>query len=255
MQVTASKTVSKALGLLNLVAERPGLSLTELGRAAGLPTATAHRLLKGLQAEGLLRLDSARRYHLGAGCLTLGARFLEHVDVRLEARPLLEDLVEATGETTHLGIPDGTEILYVDKVDSRHSVRMYSRIGVRSPMHSTAMGKAILAFADAALLERVIAQGLPRRTPNTITSGAALRAQLERVREQRYAIDDIENEDGIRCVAAPVLAGRQHPLAAISVSGPVQRMTDDKLTKIAHAVMQAADEVALRTGYREEDRS
>jgi DNA-binding IclR family transcriptional regulator len=248
--VSVPTTVVKALNLLNFVADRPGLTLTEISRAAHLPAPTVHRLLRSLCAEGLVRLDCEHRYHLGSHCLALGSRFLESIDLRGEAQPHLEQLVERTGETAHLGVPEGTDVLYLAKVDTHHPVRMYSRIGARSPMHSTAMGKAILAFGDGRLVERVIDHGLVRRTPNTITDPDRFRSELDRTRARGYAIDDIENEDGIRCVGAPVLTDERHPVGAISASGPASRMTDHLLGDIAVAVMEVAREVAERLGYR-----
>lgn len=244
------KTVGKALSLLNLVADRPGLTLSELSREAEVPAPTAHRLLRTLEDHGLLRHDSTNRYRLGSHCLALGSRFLEGVDLRTEAHPRLMWLVEVTGETAHLGVPDGIEVLYVDKVETRHPVRMYSRIGARSPMHSTAMGKAMLAFGEPELVQRVIESGLPRRTPETITDPARFREELERTRERGYAIDDIENEDGIRCVGAPILADQTQPVGAVSVSGPASRMTDQTLSQIGGAVVQAASAVSSGLGYR-----
>lgn len=244
------KTVDKALTLLNLVADRPGLTLSELSREAELPTPTVHRLLRILENHGLLRHDTTNRYRLGSHCLALGFRFLEGVDLRTEAHSDLVWLVEVTGETAHLGVPDGVEVLYVDKVETRHSVRMYSRIGARSPMHSTAMGKAMLAFADPELVQRVIDNGLARRTPNTITDPRRFRNELKKTLERGYAIDDIENEEGIRCVGAPILADELHPVGAVSVSGPASRITDDRLDQIAPAVVEAAGAVGTRVGYR-----
>jgi DNA-binding IclR family transcriptional regulator len=251
--VSAPKTVGKALALLNLVADRPGLTLSELSRESQLPLPTAHRLLRTLEDHGLLRQDTTYRYRLGSHCLSLGSRFLEGVDLRSEAHPRLTWLVEVTGETAHVGVPDGVEVVYVDKVETRHPVRMYSRIGARSPMHSTAMGKAMLAFGEPELVQRVIDAGLPRRTPNTITDPRRFLTELKRTRERGYAIDDIENEEGIRCVGAPILAEQVHTtVGAVSVSGPATRITGRRLSEIASAVVQAAAAVSDRLGYHEE---
>jgi DNA-binding IclR family transcriptional regulator len=244
------KTVGKALSLLNLVADQPGLTLSELSRKEDLPAPTVHRLVRTLEDHGLLRHDTTNRYRLGSHCLALGSRFLEGVDLRTEAHPRLVWLVEATGETAHLGIPDGVEMVYVDKVETAHPVRMYRRIGARSPMHSTAMDKALLVFSDSELVQRVIDNGLPRRTPNTITDRRRLRNEIERTRRRGYAIDDIENEDGIRCVGASILSDHLHPVGAISISGPAGRITDQTLTEIADAVMEAAEAVSSTLGFR-----
>ena len=140
--MSTPQTVVKTMTLLNLVAERPGLTLSELRKEADLPTATAHRLLRGLVDEGLARVDAQHRYHLGSHCLYLGARFSDDIDLRAHAEPHLQQLVDATGETAHLGVRDGSDVVYVAKIDSSQAVRMYSRIGGRQPLYSTGLGKA-----------------------------------------------------------------------------------------------------------------
>jgi DNA-binding IclR family transcriptional regulator len=244
-------TVTKALMLLNLVADRPGLTLTEISKRTEVPTATAHRLLRTLRDQGLVRVDAGSRYHLGSHCLYLGARFLEEVDLRAEAERHLQGLVEATGETAHFGVPDGAEVVYLAKVDSPQPVRMYSRIGARVPMYCTAMGKAALAFSDSAMVDRVVEKGLVRRTANTITDRTRLEAELQKTRTRGWAVDDIENEDGIRCVAAPVLVEEHQPVGAISVSAPAERMSHQRIGEVATAVVAAAKQVAAGLGNRE----
>jgi DNA-binding IclR family transcriptional regulator len=244
-------TVTKALTLLNLVANRPGLSLTEVSKQTAMPAATAHRLLRTLREHGLVRVDAAHRYHLGSHCAYLGGRFLEDVDLRAAAERHLQGLVEATGETAHLGVPDGAEVVYLAKVDSPQPVRMYSRIGARSPMYCTAMGKATLAFCDSAMVDRVVEKGLVRRTANTITDRTRLDVELRKTRTRGWAFDDIENEDGIRCIAAPVLVDEHQPVGAVSVSAPAERMSDQRLGEVAAAVVAAAQQVAAGLGYQQ----
>lgn len=246
-------TVVKSVALLNLVAERPGLTLTELGQHADLPTATAHRLLRALIDEGLLRIDPANRYHLGSHCLYLGSRFLEDVDLRLEAEEHLRRLVDETGETAHMGVLEGTDVVYLAKVDSPHPVRMHSRIGGRFPLYCTAMGKAMLAFSDRDIVDRVVDKGMPRRTPNTITTPDGFAAELAAIRERGWAFDDIENEEGIRCVAAPVLLHGRRPVAAISVAAPEARMSDERVAEICVAVVEETKRLAEVLGNQRSD--
>lgn len=253
MSTAAPKTVLKALSLLNLVAAHPNLTLSELGRRAGVPAPTVLRLLRALQEESLVEVDGEGRYRLGVQCLVLGSTYLNNFDLRAEARAELERLAEETGETVHLGVPEGTQVIYVDKVETTHSVRMYSRVGATSPMYSTGIGKAILAHAGPELLEAVAAAGLARRTPNTITDVTRLRAELERVRERGYSIDDIENEEGIRCAAAAVLRADGTPLAAVSVSGPATRITEERLPALGEAVMAVTARLSARLGYQRKE--
>lgn len=250
---TAPKTVIKALALLELVAQNPNLTLSDLGRKAGVPAPTALRLLRALLQPSLVQVDEAGRYRLGVQCLVLGSAYLESFDLRTEARAELERLAKETGETVHLGVPDGTEVIYLDKVETSHSVRMYSRVGASSPMYSTGIGKAILAHADPRLLQSVIGEGMPPRTSHTITDPDELSADLEQVRERKYAIDDIENEEGIRCVAAAVLRADGSPIAALSISGPASRITEERLPSLGKAVVDVVDRLSARLGYRQRE--
>ena len=250
MSSAAPKTVLKALSLLNLVAANPDRTLSELSRLADIPAPTALRLLRALQEEALVEVDQDGRYRLGVHCLVLGSTSLEGFDLRREARLELEELADRFDETVHLGVPDGTEVIYVDKVETSQSVRMYSRIGARSPMHSTGIGKAILAYAGDDLFQAVVRAGLPRRTPNTITDPDELAAELERTRRRGYAIDDIENEDGIRCAAAAVLDAEGVPVAALSVSGPASRITEERIPALGKAVTEVAERLSARLGYK-----
>ena len=244
-------TVVKALSVLDLVAESPGLTLSQIARSSGIPAPTALRLLRGLQDGGLVSTDSDLRYRLGGHCLYLGSTFLSQIDLKAEARPFLESLVETTGETTHLGVLDGLSVVYVDKVETNHPVRMYSRIGARSPVHSTGIGKAILAFSNDALVDQVIGAGLERFTPNTIIDGERLRSELEQTRERSYAIDNVENEAGIRCAAAPIRGADGRALGAISISGPSNRMTDARLLEVSGLILEAVGELSKTFGYTE----
>jgi IclR family KDG regulon transcriptional repressor len=162
----------------------------------------------------------------------------------------MAELSQISDETVHLAILDGTDMLYVGKMDSPMSVRMHSVIGARNAIYCTAMGKAVLAFLPSeqrtALLDQV---AITRRTPNTITDRAALTEHLELVRVQGYAIDDIENEEGIRCVGAPIFDHRGHPVAAISISGPAYRLSNSRLEELSQPVAQAGLEISSKLGY------
>lgn len=254
MAATAPKTVLKALSLLELVAAHPNLTLSELGRLAGVPAPTALRLLRALQEGSYVEADGDGRYRLGSQCLVLGSTYLENFDLRVEARAELEHLAEETGETVHLGVPEGTEVIYVDKVETSHSVRMYSRVGAASPMYSTGIGKALLSRATPEMAAAVAAAGMPPRTHNTITDPQRLRQELELVRERGYAVDDIENEEGIRCAAAAVLQADGTPLAAVSVSGPATRITPERIPSLGEAVVRVADRLSERLGYQRKEK-
>jgi IclR family acetate operon transcriptional repressor len=245
-----TKALVKAVAALDaLLAEPDGRSLAELARATGLSKATAHRLLAGLADAGLVRALGEGRYALGPRCLVLGAGFLAGVDLRREALPTLHELAERTGETVHLGVLSGTQVVYIEKVDSRHSIRLQSHVGATQPAISTGLGRALLAHAEPEAVDAALAGGVELRTPNTLTDPDALRALLARVRDAGVAIDDVENEPGVRCVAAPLLDHAGRAVAAVSVTGPEQRITPAEARRLEPAVRGAAQEISRRMGW------
>ncbi|ADB53088.1 IclR family transcriptional regulator [Conexibacter woesei] len=251
-----TKALVKAVAALDALLERPdGLALAELARATGLSKPTTHRLLAGLLDAGLVRSAGDGRYALGSRCLVLGAGFLAGIDLRREALPTLHELAAETGETCHLGVLSGTEVVYIEKVDSRHAIRMHSRVGATAPAVSTGLGRALLSRADADVVDAVLAAAagpdglLPQRTPQTITDPAALRALLAAAREEGVAIDDVQNEPGIRCVAAPILDHAGVTVAALSVSGPETRITPAEAQRLIPLVREAARTASRRLGH------
>jgi IclR family acetate operon transcriptional repressor len=162
---------------------------------------------------------------------------------------MMRALAESTGETAHLGRLSGTDVVYIEKVESSHAVRMYSRVGDTMPAYSTGVGKAILAFLDDAEVDRHLPGELAPRAANTITDRGRLREELARTRERGFSLDDIENEDGIRCTGAPVFDHSGLVQAAISVAGPATRMTPDRLQELGPMVRAHADVVSARVGF------
>ncbi|WP_236834211.1 IclR family transcriptional regulator [Blastococcus sp. KM273129] len=221
-------------------AEDHGVSLAELRRRTGLPGATLHRIVSDLVDVRLLdRADGS--YRLSGQVFQLGMRASTERGLLEVATPFMEDLYERTHETVHLGTPDGDGVLYVAKIGGHRQAAAPSRIGGRMPLHCTAIGKALLAHARPEQVARIVAAGLERRTPHTVTAPGILRRQLERVRETGVAFEHEESAVGIVCVAAPVLDPDGRPLAAISVTGPAVRFRPDA---VATAVKAAAAGVA-----------
>jgi DNA-binding IclR family transcriptional regulator len=246
----AAKTLVKALRILASVAAHPeGLTLSDLSRICRLPKPTAHRVLGVLVQGGMLRLEADGGYRLGPECLVLGTAFLENLDLRDRAREILYDLVDRTGETCHLGVLDGVRVVYIEKVESNHAIRMASRVGRTNPAYSTGMGKAMLAFSPEEHVEAVIAAGLEQRTPRTITDPGRLRSELAMIAKRGYAIDDVENEEGIRCIAAPVFNHEHAVVAGISIAGPEFRLSLGRLVEMAEDVRGAARELSRRAGW------
>jgi DNA-binding IclR family transcriptional regulator len=247
-----TKSLDRALSVLLEIAGRGerGMTLSECAGVLGFSKATTHRILQTFMRRGFVRLDEERgTFTLGVTNLRLGIEFLESIDLRREALPTLRALAESTGETAHLGRLSGTEVVYIEKVESSHAVRMYSRVGDTMPAYSTGVGKAILAFLEEAEVERHLPDVLVARAVNTITDREALRHELRRTRARGFSLDDVENEDGIRCTGAPVFDHSGRVQAAISVAGPATRMTVERLQELGPVVRAQANAVSARVGY------
>lgn len=251
-EANLTQSVLKALDVLECLASTgESLSAQEVAERCGLSRPTAYRhLITLLTRDYVQTCQDSAHYHVGAKVLTLSKSFLERLELPDLAKADLRELSQATEETVHLAVLDGTEMLYVAKVDGPQSMRMHSSIGTRSPLYCTAMGKSVLAFlpADqcAALLDQI---SLTPRTPNTITDKAVLIEHLQLVRAQGFAIDDMENEMGIRCMGAPVFEHTGRAIAAISISGPAYRLPDSRLQALSELVIGTSAAISAKLGY------
>jgi DNA-binding IclR family transcriptional regulator len=246
----AAKTVEKALRVLfHLGAARRELALGEVARAVGLHPSTTYRLLSVLARHRLVQGGALRgHYGLGLGLVELGHLALDTLELRAKARPVLLDLMEATRETVHLMMLDGQTGIYVDRVESPQRVRVASSVGHREYLHASAVGKAILAHLPADRFAQVVARGLPRMTPHTITDPARLRWHLRAVARRGFAIDNEEGEAGIRCVGAPIFDHRGEVIASVSVTGPAYRLPLGRLAAWGPRVRRAAATISARLG-------
>lgn len=220
----------------------PDLGVSEISRALDLKKATAHRLLASLRRRGIVAQDPVtRRYRLGLKLWELGAMATIQVDWVDRVHGDLERLTNATGETAHLAILSDGQILYVDKVESSHSLRMPSQVGRRNPVHCTGVGKAQVAFLSDEVLAGIIARrGLAPFTTNTLTDPAELRAELAKVRARGYAVDNEEIEEGLVCIGAPVRDHAGHVVAGVSIAGPSSRLRPVTIPGHARSVVDAA---------------
>jgi IclR family acetate operon transcriptional repressor len=233
------QSVERAFGLLEVIAASGGEAmLSELAAATGLALPTIHRLLRTLVATGYVRQLANRRYVLGPGLIRLGEGASQQLGAL--ARTHLATLVQQLGETANMAVLDGDRVLYAVQVPSRHSMRMFTEVGRRVHLHDTGVGKAILAqLTDAAALSLVTAAGMPAATAHSITTPEALLQDLNLIRARGYAIDDNEQEIGVRCFAMSV-PNAPTP-TAISVSGPVSRV-DEAFGQRAIPLLRAAAE-------------
>ena len=254
------QTIERVSSILDSLAQSTqGISIRDLSSNIGLPKGTTHRLLSSLSYFGYVRQETkTRNYFLGLKFVELGQILLGQLDLRKVAEPFLRDLAERTKETIHLVILDRNEIVYIDKVETDQNpsgLKMASRIGLRNPAHSSAVGKMILAsFSEEELQSFFREKSLGRRTENTITDPILLREHLKTVRKQGYAVDDEENEKGIRCVAAPIYNEIGKTVAAISITAPAFRVTKKSIQEtLKKEAMETASKISERLGFRKRD--
>jgi len=246
------QVLDRAINILEFIGKQSTgeAGLPELSAAMKLHKTTTHRIAHVLESRGLLRrgLDS-NRYRLGLHLYDLGCQALDHVNIRDEARPLMTRVAFDVGETVHLALLDRAEVLYIERIEAQRSLTMGSKLGARNPVYCTALGKAILAYLPENEVDQILAASrMEARTRNTITNVLALKRELERIRDRRYAIDDEEIEDGVRCIAAPILNASNRSVAAVSVSGPSSRITPDRFQLIGKTMLKAAQELSTRIG-------
>ena len=232
------QSLRRAFELLERLADAGGeASLSELAAGSGLPMPTIHRLIRTLVALGYVRQNTNRRYALGARLIRLGEG--ASTQFGTWARPLLAELVDEVGETANLAVLERDEVVYVAQVPSKHSMRMFTEVGRRVLPHGTGVGKAILSQLPADEVRALLGRTrMPAYTEHTITDPDEMLRQLAGIAKQGYAVDESEQELGVRCVAAP-LTGTPAP-AAVSVSGPQGRLTKEAVSRIAPAVQRVA---------------
>ncbi len=245
-------SVSRAFAILECLANAASpQELSSVCKTLKMNKSTTYRFLTTLESLGYVDQDLATdRYRLGARVAWLASKFLDAIDLRAVARPMLLDLRDATNETTHLAVLDNFDVVYIDKVDGKSSLRMASSVGDRMPAHATGLGKVLMAFMpEAAWKSYVERVGLFRRTQNTITEPVAFYEELTRIRERGFSIDNAENEDGIRCVAIPVRDHTGNVVAAISIAGWAMSMRPDRDDELAALGRKYASALSAKLGY------
>lgn len=237
------QSIIRALNVMKVLGDaEKGLSLTEVAAAVGLTPSTAHRLLTTLQQECYVRFDpSTRLWSVGVQAFITGNAFLKTRDFVELARRRMRQLMEESGETVNLAIEKNGEAVYLAQVECRQMMRALAYPGARVSLHCSAVGKALLSGLPehqvAAMIKR---QGLPRLTDATLCTAEDVQADLARIRTRGYAVDDGEHAVGLRCVAAVIFDETGMPAGALSLSGPMARVTHDRLPVLGEMVMRAA---------------
>jgi DNA-binding IclR family transcriptional regulator len=247
--------ISKVFRILEAIqGSSSGLTLKPICDITGIHKSTAHRFLKHLEHDGYLIRTEVGAYLIGPKFSHLSARANHRATLQAVARPILWELWKSTRETVNLGALDQGTVLYIEVIESPHEFRLSSRVGTRRSLHATALGKALAAFLSEDHKERVLAtvQFQPL-TPKTIMNLVQFRQELEIIRKQGYAVDDEETTLGARCVSAPILSADREVVAAVSVSGPVTRISPSQVPALAGAVMSAARAISAALGFTQPD--
>ena len=248
------QSLERAIMLLEeLARHQDGCGITYLSSLTGLHKSTVHRILNTLAVKGYIEKNAeTEKYSLGMKFLYLSSAILDQMDIRKIAKPLLEELCSKTGEVVHLSIMDDGEAVYIDKVENPHkSIRMYSQIGKRVPLHCTGVGKILIAWLPDKDVEAILEKhGMEPFTPYTITDIEKMKEHLKMIRKMGYAFDEMEHEEGIRCVAAPIYDIKGKVIASVSVSGPVLHVTKERMPELIKEVIKTAEEISYHLGYR-----
>jgi IclR family acetate operon transcriptional repressor len=226
------QSIERALDLLECLARSSGwVGISELSEATGQPVGTVHRLLRTLATrEYVVRDSRTRRYALGPAFRRLASTGLQMPDWPKIATPLLQELVEISGETANLAVLERNRAVYEAQAQPARMVRMFTELGNRVPLHCTGCGKVLLAYQPESVIASIIAEtGLPRHTATTITDLGHLQQELELIRQQGYAVDNGEQEEGVRCLAVPVYGTQGKVVAAVSISGPSSRLDSRRI--------------------------
>ncbi|MGI9415430.1 MAG: IclR family transcriptional regulator [Hyphomicrobiales bacterium] len=241
-QAKPSQAVLDAVALLEAFEQDTGeKTLAEIGRAAGVPKASALRHLKALALTGYVIHDPARKtYALGPAILTLAERFIAQQPSVHACRPVLAALARETGETAHYAVLQGRDVVYLDIAESPRRIRAYVSRGDRQPAHCMASGKAILAHSHAAVVDAFVDAGLVRLTDRTITSGSALRAELAAIRTRGYGLNLSEWMDDVGAAAAPIFSGSGQVVGAIGVAAPISRLNGANAEEVGGIVRACA---------------
>lgn len=243
------QSVDKAIQIMKCFNNSEELGVTEISKMLNLHKSTTFGLISTLNANGILeKNDNTGKYKLGLELYRLGTKV--NLSLRGIVIPYLEQLVSIYGETANLVILQDTSVIYLEKVESSHSMRISTLVGGKKPVYCTAVGKAMMAFLPHKDLEDLLCKiKFNKYTDNTIVDKQSLLEFLDEVRKKGYAEDHEELEMGLHCIAAPILNQYKHPFAAISVSGPVTRMSEDLCKEIGGTLVKFAQEISTKLGY------
>ncbi|MGA8209646.1 MAG: IclR family transcriptional regulator [Nocardioidaceae bacterium] len=243
------QSVDRALTILGILSRLGEAGVTEIAGELGVHKSTAFRLVATLESHDMVEQNEDRgKYRLGVGVLRLAGATAARLDVVQEARPIVRSLAAETGETVNVAVMSENSVLYLDQVSGQSALQVHNWVGQHIPLHATSNGKVLLAGLPADEVDSRLPR-LPAYTASTVTGRARLRRDLDRVREQGYAVAVDELEVGLTAIAAPVRNAHGDVIASLSVSGPTFRLGEARVEELVVVVVDAADEISRRLGH------
>ena len=258
MGTTETQSLHRAIAVLDCFRDiQPQLGVREIARQLELHPSTVGRILTTLTSLGILNQDKeTHRYRMGSKVLKWSSVYMSNVDLRVEARPYMEELHRVTQETVHLDIPDGVTRICIDRIESPHRLRWVAHIGERKPYYASASGKVMLAFMPLQQQKAIVkSTTMERLTPNTTTDPKVLFQELESIKKSGYAISEGERVEGVSCVAAPIFEPAGKVIGGITISGPMTRFSEQKIKEYAKLLMRVTGQLSASMGYRLEETS
>lgn len=247
------KSLDRAMGVLEKLARLETATLSTLARSLGESPATVYRILITLQNRAMVELEPGdQTWHIGSGAFLIGSTFLRRTSLIERARPVLRELMQATGETANLGIEEAGSVLFVSQVETHSTIRAFFPPGTKSQLHASGIGKVLLANLPAARIDEMLGWPMEAFTDFTLDAPERLRADLDRIRRDGYSVDNEERNLGMRCIAAPIWNAYGEAIAGISVSGPTSRVGPNQIVPFAEHVKAAARKVSQSMGARVE---
>ncbi len=246
------QSVDRALFILEFLKNNPkGYGVTEIATHLQIAKSSAHRLLTTLEKHNYVQKTGNGNYSLGLKFIEMNNCVVTNLDILAIAHPLIEALCHEVDEIVHLVQLRGDEVVYIDKVENNHSIRIYSQVGRTAPLYCTGVGKVILAYQERSFVENYIQsiKEFKLFTPYTVKNRSELENKLLSIQSLGYGFDNQEHELDISCIAAPIFNHSKEVQFAISVTGPTVRMTEEKLMKIVPAILKCANEISIKLGY------
>lgn len=246
------QSLDRALGILVAVSRAGRVTLTDLSMSLGVPTATTHRILTTLQKHGFVVFnEDLQDWSIGIEAYRTGCSFMNRTNLSEASRPVLRELMEKTGETANLAIPDGSEVVFVGQVEAQNPIRAFFARGTRTSMHASGTGKAILSsMPQESVRKLLMTSGLTAYTENTLTTPQALFDDLERTKQRGYSFDAEERYSGMSCMGSAIFDEHGEACAGVSISGPSTRFEPLRVPELGSIVSDAADQITALIGGR-----